>query len=280
MKDYEKIRNNNLHQSISDLSFYSAGFQGCKPNHSYGPKFRSYQLIHFVLYGKGEFHINGHIFHLSKGDAFIIPAGKVCYYKADAKDPWCYIWINYSGINSQMYTYQLMNSIDDVFIIHDLDIDKYKYKIYELFKLNHNTISRYFKCNSILLDIMSMLFEDFNLDEKNLSHTSIADDVKHYLDINYPEKIKMKEIAKEFGIHPNYLTKIFHDKFDISPKNYLKKLKLEKAQSLLKTTDLPISTISDSLGFNDQLAFSRTFKKEFSVSPSEYRKNPIETPNI
>ena len=101
---------------------------------------------------------------------------------------------------------------------------------------------------------------------------SIVDDIKHYLDMNYPDKIKMKDVAKEFGIHPNYLTKIFHDKFDISPKNYLKDLKLKKAQSLLKTTDLPISIIADSLGFDDQLAFSRIFKKEFSLSPSEYRK--------
>lgn len=272
MKDYEKVRNNNLHHSISDLSFYSAGFQKCRPGHSCGPKFRSYQLIHFVLYGKGEFHINGHIFHLSKGDAFIIPSGKVCYYKADDFDPWCYIWINFSGINSHMYAYELMNSIDDVFIIHNLDIDKYKYKIFEVIKLGTNTISKYFKCNSILLDIMSMLFEDLNLDEKKLSNYSIVDDIKHYLDMNYPDKIKMKDVAKEFGIHPNYLTKIFHDKFDISPKNYLKDLKLKKAQSLLKTTDLPISIIADSLGFDDQLAFSRIFKKEFSLSPSEYRK--------
>ena len=65
---------------------------------------------------------------------------------------------------------------------------------------------------------------------------------------------------------------MFHDKFDISPKNYLKNLKLKKAQALLKTTDLPISVIADSLGFDDQLAFSKIFKKEYSISPSEYRK--------
>ena len=52
----------------------------------------------------------------------------------------------------------------------------------------------------------------------------------------------------------------------------LKNLKLKKAQALLKTTDLPISVIADSLGFDDQLAFSKIFKKEYSISPSEYRK--------
>ena len=271
MKDYEKIRNHNSYHSISDLSFYSAGFQECTPNHSYGPKFRSYQLIHFVLRGKGEFHINGHIFHLCQGDAFIIPSGKVCYYKADSIDPWSYIWINFSGINSQMYMYEFMNSNDDVFIIHDLDVEKYKQAILKIIHLNQNTMSQYFKCNSILFDIMSMLFADLNLNGKKRANISVIDDIKHYFDINYPEKLKIKDIAKEFGIHPNYLTQKFHDKFNISPKNYLKNLKLNKAKSLLTTTDLPISIIADSLGFDDQMAFSKTFKKEFSISPSEYR---------
>lgn len=272
MKEYKETQNHFLHNSISDLSFYSAGFEECKPGHSCGPRFRSYQLIHFVLYGKGEFHINGHVFHLSKGDAFIIPSGKVCYYEADSVDPWCYVWINFSGINSQMYTYELINSAEDVFILHNLDVEKYKRPILEILQLDRNSVSRYFKCNSILLDIMSMLFQDMGLEDKKLSKQSIADEVKYYMDINYPEKIVMKDIAKEFGIHPNYLTKLFHDKFDISPKNYLKNLKLKKAQALLKTTDLPISVIADSLGFDDQLAFAKTFKKEYSISPSQYRK--------
>ncbi|RGJ97745.1 helix-turn-helix domain-containing protein [Megamonas funiformis] len=48
--------------------------------------------------------------------------------------------------------------------------------------------------------------------------------------------------------------------------------KIKKARSLLITTELSISIIASSLGFDDQLAFLRTFKKEFSISPSMYRK--------
>lgn len=272
MKEYKDTQNHFLHNSISDLSFYSAGFEECKPRHSCGPRFRSYQVIHFVLSGKGEFHINGHVFHLSKGDAFIIPSGKVCYYEADEVDPWCYVWINFAGVNSQMYTYELMNSTEDVFIIHNLNIEKYKNLILQILTLERNKVSRYFKCNSILLDVMSMLFEDMGLDEKKVFKQSFVDEIKYYLDINYPEKIIIKDIAKDFGIHPNYLTKLFHDKFGISPKNYLKNLKLKKAQALLKTTDLSIAVIANSLGFDDQLAFTKTFKKEYSISPSQYRK--------
>lgn len=273
MKEYKENQHSLMYKTNSDLSFYSAGYEKCTPGYSYGPKIRSYQLIHFVLSGKGELHINEHIFQLSAGDAFIIPSGKVAYYEASKDDPWCYAWISFLGINSQTYIYQLMTSSDDIYIIHNLDMDKYKAYIFEILALEGNTTSRYFKTNSILLHIMSLLFEDIEFNENNWGKESIVDEVKFYLDVNYAEKIKLQDTAKLFGIHPNYLTRIFHEKFGIPPKQYILNLKLKKACRLLTTTNLPISVIANSLGFDDQLAFSKVFKKEFSLSPSDYRKN-------
>lgn len=119
---------------------------------------------------------------------------------------------------------------------------------------------------------MAELFRDIKFDESNWGKESIADQVKFYLDINYTEKIKLQNVAKTFGIHPNYLTRIFQKKFGVSPKQYLMNRKFKKACGLLTFTDLPISMISSSLGFEDQFAFSKLFKKQYQQSPSEYRK--------
>ena len=272
MKEYKETHHSLMYKSTSDLSLYSAGYEECPSGYGYGPKIRSYHLIHFVLYGKGELHINEHIFQLSAGDAFFIPAGKVSYYQASKEDPWCYAWVSFLGINSQMYLYQLMTSTDDVYIVHGLDNQKYKERIFEIISLQGVSTSRYFQANGILFQIMAMLFDDINFQESNWGKSSVVDEVKFYLDINYAEKIKLQDVAKSFGIHPNYLTRIFHEKYGISPKQYLISLKLKKARRLLTTTELSVSVISSSLGFDDQLAFSKIFKKEFSVSPSEYRK--------
>ena len=272
MKEYKETHHSLMYKSTSDLSLYSAGYEECPSGYGYGPKIRSYHLIHFVLYGKGELHINEHIFQLSAGDAFFIPAGKVSYYEASKEDPWCYAWVSFLGINSQMYLYQLMTSTDDVYIVHGLDNQKYKERIFEIISLQGVSTSRYFQANGILFQIMAMLFDDINFQESNWGKSSVVDEVKFYLDINYAEKIKLRDVAKSFGIHPNYLTRIFHEKYGISPKQYLISLKLKKARRLLTTTELSVSVISSSLGFDDQLAFSKIFKKEFAVSPSEYRK--------
>lgn len=275
MKEYKETRHTLLYNSTSDLSFYSAGYEECKPDYAYGPICRAYQLIHFVLQGTGELHIDNVTFELSQGDIFIIPAGKVAMYKASHKDPWTYTWISFLGANSHTYIEQLL-SHKEKYVIKNKKCHKYLDLIYEIINIQGNSTSQYLKANSIFLYVISLLFEDIQFDEDNWGKESIADEIKFYLDMNYQEKIKIKDVANIFGIHPNYLTRVFQNKFHVSPKYYLLDLKLKRASRLLVTTDYPIYLIANSLGFEDQLAFSRLFKKYYTISPTEYRKTYVD----
>lgn len=272
MKEYIENHNSLMYKLTSDLSFYSAGYEECAPGYGYGPKYRPYHLIHFVVRGKGTLHINEHIFHISAGDCFLIPAGKVSYYEASKTDPWCYAWANFLGINSQIYLYQLMSTSKDKYILHNLDTVKYKELIFKIMSMKGNSTSKYLLSNSIFLQILAMLFDEVKFSDNNLKKLSIIDEIKFYLDVNYTEKVKLKDLARKFGIHPNYLTRMFHAKYGISPKQYLTSLRLYRACKLLTTTDLSIAIIASSLGFDDQFIFSKIFKKEYDMSPSVYRK--------
>lgn len=272
MIEYKETRHTLQQKQISDLSLYSAGYEACMPGHHYGPVYRSYQLIHFVLSGKGALEIDGHTFQLGAGDAFLIPSGKIAYYAADTSDPWCYTWISFLGINSQMYFYQLIASSPEPYVLHDLDSQKYSAIISQILNLKGTATARYFKGNGLLLEILGELFQDAGFDERYWGKTSIADEAKFYLDVNYSEKLKLKDVAHNFGVHPNYLTRVFHEKYHITPKQYLLNLKLQKACQLLRTTDLPIAIIAGSMGFDDAMAFSKLFKKTYNCAPTDYRK--------
>lgn len=182
-------------------------------------------------------------------------------------------WISFIGISSESYLYQIMTSTEDIYVIHGLDTRKYYDSISRIMQLDASLTSHYFEGNSILLHIISMLFSDVDFHEADTNKLSIIDEIKFYFDINYAENLKLKDVADYFGIHQNYLTRAFHEKFGISPKKYLLQLKFKKAARLLATTQLPVSIISNSLGFEDQLAFSRTFKKFYNVSPTDYRSH-------
>ena len=62
MKEYKETSHNLIDKSLSDLAIYSAGYEECSIGYSYGPKIRSYHVVHFVLSGKGVLHINQHMF--------------------------------------------------------------------------------------------------------------------------------------------------------------------------------------------------------------------------
>ena len=64
----------------------------------------------------------------------------------------------------------------------------------------------------------------------------------------------------------------------ISPaQQYILSLWMVNAQSLLENTDYKIGEIAEIMGYDNQLYFSRVFRKEYGVSPVQYRKKIKET---
>lgn len=89
--------------------------------------------------------------------------------------------------------------------------------------------------------------------------------------IRYPYKIS--ELEKELNISKSKLLKLFRTHFQMTPKQFYRKRKMEHAAHLLRTTELTIKDISAEVGYPDQLTFSHEFKKHCTLSPLEYRKS-------
>lgn len=85
--------------------------------------------------------------------------------------------------------------------------------------------------------------------------------------------LSLKDISEELNVHPAYLSREFSKHFDdLSFGDYIRKLRIEKAISLLKTSQHTLSEIAYLTGFSDQSHFTRIFKKHTEQSPSTYRK--------
>ena len=107
----------------------------------------------------------------------------------------------------------------------------------------------------------------------------MAEEIRYYLEMKYSEHLMITEAASDLGIHPNYLTAVFRKRFGITPKQFLTERKINKACQLLSDTDLPVGMIAQTLGFDDQMAFSKVFKKYMKVSPSAFRQEQRDKPN-
>jgi AraC family transcriptional regulator, arabinose operon regulatory protein len=97
--------------------------------------------------------------------------------------------------------------------------------------------------------------------------------IHEYLEKNVDHPITPLELAKLFHLNPDYFSRKFKNQFGCAPRTWLRNEKIRRACSLLCETSQSIKQIADRLNFDDQLFFSRQFKKVTGMTPSEYRKS-------
>jgi len=95
---------------------------------------------------------------------------------------------------------------------------------------------------------------------------------------NYDQKITIKDVAADTGLHPNYAMKLFHRVLKISIKQYINKLRLQHAQALLIDTNEAILNIALKAGFGSISRFYDIFHREFHKTPQQFR-NEIVNPS-
>lgn len=107
--------------------------------------------------------------------------------------------------------------------------------------------------------------------EKTASDKSIAKSMQDYVDQHYSEDISRNSLTDIFYLDPDYASKLFKKETGISFKNYIISKRIEVAKNLLSTTDLPINTVADNVGYGNYSYFTRLFKKVTGMTPIEYR---------
>ena len=97
-----------------------------------------------------------------------------------------------------------------------------------------------------------------------------------YIKENYMHKISLASVAEHVGLSSGYLCRIFKDETGGSINTYINNLRMNKAKELLSDKNSYIKEVAVAVGFEDQLYFSRLFKRYSGLTPSEYRasKNP------
>lgn len=86
----------------------------------------------------------------------------------------------------------------------------------------------------------------------------------------------IRDLAQEYGLNSNKLQTGFQMLFGVSVNQYIQRHRLLKARKLLETTDMNMSQISDAVGLNSRSYFSKIFKEEFGISPSDLKRKNTE----
>lgn len=94
-----------------------------------------------------------------------------------------------------------------------------------------------------------------------------------FLDSNYNRNISLDEISKHLSVSKNYFSYLFKRDTGISIWAYLTDIRMNKSKELLEKTNMKSYEVAYNVGYDNPSYFSKTFKKRFKQSPSEYRIN-------
>jgi AraC-like DNA-binding protein len=99
------------------------------------------------------------------------------------------------------------------------------------------------------------------------------------LDRSYDTPITIDDLSREVALSPYYLIRAFRRVYKQTPHQYLVGQRIAKAKELLRNTDLSVTEICVTVGFQSLGSFSTLFRKVAGVSPSAYRSSSQPTPN-
>lgn len=85
-------------------------------------------------------------------------------------------------------------------------------------------------------------------------------------------QVSLADLCERFGRSKSYLSHMFHEKCGMTLPSYCNDLKLNYAQLLLSSTQIPITEIAMDVGYNDVSYFIVCFRKKTGVTPLQYRK--------
>lgn len=119
------------------------------------------------------------------------------------------------------------------------------------------------------LEQENMGVEDFS---KSYKYNAVAQFTQSIAE-EYSEKLYLSDLALQSGMSPSHMRKMFNKINNISPREYLMNIRIEKAKALLEEGKLSVSEIGKKIGYANVNYFSRVFKNKTKMSPTEYRNS-------
>ena len=230
--------------------------------------------LNFILSGNGTQVIDGELCHVQAGDVLIHNAGVLhdeslmLYSNVKA---WC---IAVKGL--KLPSLQINELVPKNFHPR-IPCQAVAEELAKLYPLVHHYAQQdggYQMANALARTIVLIVYNVIRsigleaIQNKNL----IIERVRNYIEEHYDEDFSRADLKDLVPYNEYYFSRLFKDATGYTPKEYITRRRIGKAQCLLIYTYLPLTEISSRVGYDDPNYFGKMFKKIIGMSPLFYRK--------
>ncbi len=105
------------------------------------------------------------------------------------------------------------------------------------------------------------------------SENEIIRRAQQYVSEHVREKLTVPLVARHVDVSPSYLTALFRKNLQISPGEYIRRIKLQESKQMIREDNMNFTEIAAALQYSTVHHFSRQFKDKFGITPTEYAKS-------
>lgn len=245
--------------------------------------------MEIILFLKGEavFKCNSNTFSVKEGDLIVVNSNEIHYCQSlNCGVEYCWLVIDSSLLQSYSFDSCEVKYITPILQNHILFENKISndtainncinniLKEYEIKQYGYELAIKSSLFNLLMLMLRSYIKKTLNAAEyekrgKDLEKLHKA---LEYIGDNYLFDITTIQLARLVNFNEFYFSNLFKKTTGMTVKEYTNHLRINKAENLLKNTDMNVTEIALNTGFNDINYFSRIFKKYKQVSPTSYKK--------
>ena len=234
-------------------------------------------IVNLTVKGKGRIFSGENEFFVEPGDLLLFPPEAIHYYgRAEDADCWYHRWVYFRPRaywadwlkwpnevcqvgRLKLESEKLINEFDGLF----LEIDETHKEVRPMSEqLAMNLLER----------LLIRCYELTSLDDANPMDPRVLEACQ-ILSNSLSIEISIEQLAEQVFLSPSRLAHLFREQVGVSIVRWREDQRIIRAKLLLQTTPMPIAVIGQQVGYDDQLYFSRVFRKRVGVSPSEYRRS-------
>ncbi|MFD2164395.1 AraC family transcriptional regulator [Paradesertivirga mongoliensis] len=262
-----------IEENVFAKSLYPTAI-GYYPNASFHERHRKGGSEQYILLycvgGKGWIKLDGEEeFILTPNTYYILPKNIAHSYGSSLDDPWSIYWVHFSGSAADLLYERFISKLN---ILPTIPYDPVNVSAFDqLFNLSESDLDAQ---EIEILHIRLLQFISAFIYTGSRTSDENEDDIQRsllFMKSNLDKNMLIKELASRANYSVSRYSELFRKRTGYAPIQYFLQLKIQKSCQYLYFTKMTVKEICKEIGFDDPYYFSRMFKKQMNISPTQYR---------